>query len=139
MPVVASEVATMTPTVKYAARRWPRTNIRVASAAVMIATPMVLKISSTIRSGIVRPVRVDRPRLGAVAALVEVADHLPALVDRDREEHEQDQARGGQRQLGDAGTVEHAAPFGSTPYGDAQYAGRGDRARITGEGVVVPR
>ena len=59
----------------------------------------------------------------------------PALVDGERpSSDEQDRGTAAaQRQLGHAGTVEHAAPFGSTPSpATAQYAGRAMHGRHLG-------
>ena len=41
----------MTPTVKIAARRWPRTSISTATTSVMIVMPTVPKMTSMTRSG----------------------------------------------------------------------------------------
>ena len=49
--VYVAMVVNMTPTVKSAARRWPRTSISTATASVMIVMPRVLNMTSMTRSG----------------------------------------------------------------------------------------
>ena len=127
MPVVVSEVATITPTVKNAARRWPRTNIRIARTAVMIAMPMVLKISSIHRSGrctqSASTAHAWAPSPRSSKSRITCQPWSTAM----REQHEQDQAHGGPARAGPrgdgralgslrvgAGTATHSMPVRRT-------------------------
>ena len=76
--MVASEVATITPTANSAARRWFLSSIAPASTVVSTVMPTCANATSIQPQRLPQPALVDRPALQRVAALVEVAGAAPS-------------------------------------------------------------
>ena len=116
---MSSEVETITPTVKTAARRCPRTNSGTAIRVVQTVIPMVANATSMSRRTVCRPGPARRPVLGGAAEVVETVQRGALEVDQEGQHHEERRAHPGPGQGDGAGAVEHGRQYAGRPGGQA--------------------